>query len=161
MKAWRAAGLAMAGVLVLAGCRTSEGRAALPDSPSVVDVAMHDYRFDHQSTIPAGRVLFRIRNVGGVRHSLTLLPLTEDMPPIQEQLRGNERRFIIPQAVIKALLPGSRTTLAVELVPGGRYALVCFVKDDQGVSHALQGMASELRTPRNARDAMGSDKRPS
>jgi hypothetical protein len=33
----------------------------------------------------------------------------------------------------------------VDLVPGQRYALVCFARDAEDQSHALLGMATEFR----------------
>lgn len=106
---------------------------------------MADYRFHYGEAIAAGRVLFRVINTGSADHSLSLLPLTEDIPPIDEQLRGTERRAIVPLAAIKARPPGTATTVAVDLAPGVRYAMVCFVDDAEG-SHALRGMSSEFRT---------------
>lgn len=106
---------------------------------------MVDYRFEYDPLPASGRVLFRVTNSGNVNHSLSLLPLTDDIPPIDQQLRGTERRAIVPLAAIKARPPGAATTFAVDLVPGVRYAMVCFVEDGQGY-HALRGMTSEFRT---------------
>lgn len=140
--------LALACALALTACAVPQQRfAPLPAGPEVVDVRLDDYRFDYDSDIPSGRVLFRVRNTGSVPHSLYLLPLTEDMPPIDKQLRGSQRRAIIPLATIRPRPPGARTTFAVDLAPGIRHALVCFVDDDQGATHALRGMSSEFRTP--------------
>jgi hypothetical protein len=40
--------------------------------------------------------------------------------------------------------PGGNGAVAVDLGPG-RYALICFLTDDDGQSHALKGMATEFR----------------
>lgn len=145
MTAYAARLLALGCVLLLAGCQTPK-RAALPPVPGVVEVDMADNRFDYDPAIGSGRVLFRVTNTGTVPHSLSLLPLTDDIPPIDDQLHGTTRRTILPLAAIKARPPGTSTTFAVDLTPGVRYAMVCFVDDADGVPHALKGMNSEFRT---------------
>ncbi len=108
---------------------------------------MDEYRFVYDDNIPPGRVVFDVTNAGRIPHRLSLLPLTEDFPPIDVQVRGSERRFINPFAGIPPREPGERGTFAVELAPGVRYALVCFLVDDQdNQSHAVKGMTSEFRT---------------
>lgn len=124
-------------------CQPAE-RVAPPSGPEVVEVEMSDFSFRYDEPIASGRVLFRVSNTGKSGHSLSLIPLTDDIPPIDQQLRGSERRAISPLAAIKARPPGTRTTFAAELVPGVRYAMVCFVDDSNGV-HALRGMTSEFR----------------
>lgn len=104
---------------------------------------MAEYRFGHVANVPAGRQVFRITNIGAEPHSLVLVALTEDVPPILEQLRSDTRRGASTFAKVPTRQPGSRDIFAVEL-PAGRYGLVCFVTAADGVSHALKGMASEL-----------------
>lgn len=108
---------------------------------------MLDYRFDLDRSVPAGRVVFRIRNRGQVPHHLTMLPLPEDVPLIAEQLRGTQRRVVEPYAGIYEREPGDSGTFAVDLAPGRRYALICSVQDEDGQPHWRKGMAREFRTP--------------
>lgn len=132
--------------IVVGACQTSaEPDLPLTAGPPMVEVAMRDYRFDYLAEIPAGRVVFRVTNAGTVAHELRLRPLPEDMPPIEEQLRGSQRRIISPFAGVPALNPGESASFAVDLVPGRRYALLCFLRDDEGIVHATKGMASEFR----------------
>lgn len=105
---------------------------------------MTEYRFDHQAQIPPGRTVFRVVNAGGESHSLVLVGLDEDVPPIDEQLRSPNRRGVPTYAQVPERPPGSRDTFAVDLEPG-RYAFICFVRDSDGVSHADKGMSSEFR----------------
>lgn len=126
--------------------RTVGAVATLPPVPPVVDVAMDEFRFSYQGPVPAGRVVFRIRNAGSVKHRLTLLPLEEDVPPIEAQLRGAERRLVKPFAGVPVRRPGKTGTFAVDLAPGRRYAIICFLRDDDGRPHALKGMTGEFRT---------------
>lgn len=129
------------------GCgRSGPARAfeARP-APPVVGVTMQEYRFEHPPQIPSGRVIFEIRNSGREQHKLALLPLDEQLPPLDAQLRGSERRIITPFAGIPPRQPGRTGTFAVDLVPGQRYALVCFLSTPAGELHALKGMNAEFR----------------
>lgn len=139
------AGLSLASVT--GGCSGERpSQAVLPPPPHLVDVTMNEYGFVYNKDIPAGRVVFTVTNVGRIAHRLSLLPLADDFPPIDVQIRGSERRFINPFAGIPAREPGERGTFAVELAPGVRYAMVCLLVDDQdNQSHALKGMTSEFR----------------
>lgn len=120
------------------------GGAPLPPSPTSVDVVMTEYRFQHQTEFPPGRVVFRVVNAGAEPHSLILVELEEDVPPIDEQLRSADRRGAATYAQLPQRPPGSRDTFAVDLPPG-RYAFICFVRDAAGLSHSLKGMSSEFR----------------
>lgn len=131
--------------LLAASCNSSrDSGAPLPAGSPLVDVTMRDFAFEHVSEIPAGRVVFRVHNAGEAVHRAALLPLPEDLPPIDAQLRGTERRAIAPFAGIYDRTRGQKGTFAVDLVAGQRYAFVCFVIDEGG-SHALRGMSSEFR----------------
>lgn len=107
---------------------------------------MTEYRFTHPPEMPPGRMVFRVVNAGAEPHSLVLVGLEEDVPPIDEQLRSPNRRGAATFAQLPSRPPGSRDTFAVDLEPG-RYAFICFVQGSDGVSHALKGMSSEFRVP--------------
>lgn len=143
-----AAAVGLCAVLLLTSCQPSPPASAadLPQGPQIVEVTLTEYAFTYDPKITAGRVLFRVRNTGTVVHSLNMLPLTEDIPPIGEQIRGDRRLAVRPFAGFEALQPGADTSFAVDLAPGTRYAFLCFKADSQGVSHLLRGMNSEFRT---------------
>ncbi|HVL05109.1 MAG TPA: hypothetical protein VM388_03925 [Acidimicrobiales bacterium] len=105
---------------------------------------MTEYRFEHQVEIPPGRTVFRVVNAGAEPHSLVLVELEADVPPIDEQLRSPNRRGAPTYAQVPERPPGSRDTFAVDLGPG-RYAFICFVRGPDGVPHSLKGMSSEFR----------------
>lgn len=105
---------------------------------------MTDNAFQNPATVPTGRLVFRITNAGASDHSLVLVSLPEDLPPIVDQLLSDDRRGVPTFAKLPVRPPGSHDTFAVDLAPG-RYGLVCFVTDADGVSHAAKGMASEFR----------------
>lgn len=142
--------LAAAGLLAASCSPTGDGGrpADLPASPPVVAVTLREYRFHLDPDVPAGRVVFRIRNAGKVAHRPALLPLEEDLPPLDEQLRGPVRLAVSPFAGVRTRAPGARGAFAVDLVPGTRYGLICFIRDPDGSSHALKGMSFEFRAPR-------------
>lgn len=149
--------LAVAAVAVMCAgaCRSPAGGAgpALPSPPPVVDIAMgapQEYGFRYDRRVPGGRVLFRVANEGTVAHELVLLPLGEELPPIDAQLQGTTRAVVAPFAAVRPRRPGDYGMFAVDLVPGQRYALLCFIVDATGRSHALQGMSSEFRAGRGA-----------
>lgn len=142
--------LRLVGVVVVAatavGCSSGSDGAALPAGPPVVTVTMTEYDFDFSTPVPSGRVVFRFVNEGRIEHQPDLVPLPEDLPPIAEQLRGEQRAAIAPFAGIPPRQAGDVGSYAVDLVPGQRYAFICFAHDpDDDESHALKGMASEFR----------------
>jgi hypothetical protein len=116
----------------------------LPPSPQQLDVVMTEYAFQHLAELPPGRTVFQVRNAGSLPHSLVLVELPEDFPPLAEQLVSDVRRAVPTLAQVPERPPGSRDTFAVDLEPG-RYGLICFVMDPDGVLHARKGMSSELR----------------
>lgn len=141
-----AGSLAAVGVLGVTGMVPSSPiLPKLPPEPHVVTVGMVEYRLSYNPAIPSGRVVFRIANHGRLPHSLWVIPLPSDMPPINVQLHGSTRRLISPFAGVPVLAPGQSGTFAVDLVAGQRYGVVCFDQAPDGQSEALKGMASEFR----------------
>ena len=117
----------------------------MPPTTPVVNVTMREYRFDHDATIPRGRVVVRAVNAGTLLHRLVLLPLSDDLPPIDQLLRESERRVLVPLAGIPPQLPSKSGTFAVDLAPG-RYGMICtLMSRDGNETHAVKGMASEFR----------------
>ncbi len=107
---------------------------------------MVDHRFEFDHDVPAGRVVFRLKNAGRAPHQMTMLPLPDELPPIAEQLRGTERRLVEPFAGVYERKPGDTGTFAVDLVAGRRYAMICAVTAEDGEPHWKKGMATEFRT---------------
>lgn len=131
--------------VALSSCSKSVPAQPLPPAPPVVVVTMTEYRFEHPPVIPAGRVVFRFVNGGREEHRPSLKPLPEDMPPIDEQVRGPQRRVSVPFVGLGTLRPGQSDTFAVDLIAGARYGLICFAVAPDGEGHALKGMTSEFR----------------
>lgn len=106
---------------------------------------MKDNRFVFDRALPAGRVVFKVTNDDHLPHRLTVLPLADDLPPLDAQLHGDTRRAAAPFAGLPSQAPGSSDSFAVDLQPGGRYGFICFLQDADGISHALKGMNADLR----------------
>lgn len=67
------------------------------------------------------------------------------MCPIDVQLHRSERRSVIPFAGVPPVRPGDCAMFAVDLIPGVRYALVCFEEDGDGVCTRLRACSSGRR----------------
>lgn len=106
---------------------------------------MREYGFQYDArSMPRGRVIFRVRNLGHRRHELIFVSLPEDFPPIDVQLRSKTRRALGTVARLHPLRPGTDDAVAVDLAPG-RYAMLSFLRDPRGVPEARKGMNSEFR----------------
>lgn len=158
--AWRRVALVMTlstSPGLLGACISRGSAGALPAPSQLVDVTMRDYRYDFEPPSRPGRAVFRARNAGEVSHELRLLPLSDDIPPIEQQVMGEERREVPAFGRIHPRLPAGQGVFAVDLQPGQRYALVCFVYDRDGEVHARKGMVAEFRTPGQAPGRQGGD----
>ena len=134
-----------------AGCASdhSPEQVARPPAPEpvpVIRITMVDHGFELDAPVPAGRVVFRIENAGQSPHNLVMIPLGEDVPPIDVQLRGSERRLVEPFAGVYERASGDSGTFAVDLLAERRYALICTLSADDGQPHWMHGMATEFRT---------------
>lgn len=134
---------AMVAGLTLFGCR--HAAAPLPRTPSTVTFSLSEYRLGEQRVeVNRGRVVFNIKNEGGLGHQLTFFRIPEGLPgTLDEQLHSPRRLPASPLAVLPTLAPNGDTTIALDLEPG-RYGVVCFLKDDDGTVHALKGMNAEV-----------------
>ncbi len=138
----------LAFLTLLGGCTLAPPAVQyLPPPPAIVDVVQDDHRFSikPKGEIPSGRAVFRVHNRGQLTHDLSLVPLPEDMAPINDQLRSGDRRATPTLVRRPSHPPGGGDIFAVDLRPG-RYALLCFETDGTGdTPHALVGMAVEFR----------------
>ncbi len=130
------------GALVVAatGCG---GDPAPPPGPRYLDVAMSEFRFNVSGALRSGRTVITVRNVGQLQHEFILEELPADFPPFDQQIHSTQRRSL-PTLALARRDPGGSRTFAVDLKPG-RYAIVCFIHDPDGLTHALKGMDAELR----------------
>jgi hypothetical protein len=106
---------------------------------------MTDYRFVFDRRVSGDETLFRIRNVGHLAHQLKLFILPDDLPPLDAQLHGADRRILQPVVSLPVAPSGKAQEFVYDLAPGQRYGYICLLADPDGVSHALKGMNAELR----------------
>lgn len=143
--------LVLFATLLFDGCRDSSSDARLARrpfaGPSVVPVTLSEYRFGIGGSIPAGRVVFTFSNSGREIHHPSLVPLDENIPPIDVQIKGTERRTVDPLASLNDRAPGATGTFAVDLKPGQRYAFICYATASDGIVHGAKGMTFEFRAP--------------
>lgn len=141
-----AAAVMAAGCTALAGSTDeSSGEGSWPPSVPQIDITLQDDAIEVDRPVPGGRVVFRVHNAGSDRHRVTLMPLPEDLPPLDEQLAGDERRGVRPMGATNTRPPGQGTAFAVDLEQGRRYGLVCFERTDDGTVHARTGENAEFR----------------
>jgi hypothetical protein len=140
--AFAALGIA-AMAIICSGCGVASSEW-LPARPPVVTVKMREYAFVYSPTIPRGEVVFNVENVGHDNHQLVVVPLSPDIPPILQQVRGTVRRPVNPLAGIPDILPGTSDCFEVFLQQG-RYALMDLEYNSVGESDAALGMASEFQ----------------
>lgn len=134
---------ALAFLAAAASC-TNVGGAALPRGPAILNVDLRDYAFSADGDVPRGRVVVRADNEGREDHEILMVYVPAGVPPIAEQLAGEERRTVASIAQTARLPAGASGGFAVDLGPG-RYAFLCFVEAPDGTPHALKGMAWEFR----------------
>lgn len=137
--------VALGGTVVLA--EQLHSPAPAPDlMPQQVDVTMTEYRFEYAPPSQPGRTVFQVRNVGAEDHVFGLYLLPDDLPPIDEQLKGDERRGVDSPLELPVAEPGEVQTVGVDLVEGQRYAILCFLGSTaENQTHAVLGMNSEFR----------------
>lgn len=131
------------GVAVLALALLVAGCQAGARVPETAQVTLAEYRIEPPAAVEAGRVVFAVTNTGELEHELLVVRLPEDLPPLDEQLRGTNRRHVLPLAGLPPVPPGADATFAADLT-AGRYGLVCFLTDADGQPHALEGMNAEF-----------------
>lgn len=123
----------------------------VPEAGGEIVVRAVDFSFlDVPTTLPSGKVTFRLVNEGKERHMFIWARLTDDAPSINELVQMPEKKvdkFLAKELPeIPPVQPGetSTKTASANLTPG-RYGYVCFVfskKEKQ--PHALLGMLGEF-----------------
>lgn len=110
---------------------------------------MTEYRFVYERDLRPGRTVFEVVNIGKERHRFGVWRLPDDMPPIDVQLNSDVRRPINhPVADLPYQEPGERNVVAVDLLPGVRYAFLCLLPAADEVSHSVKGMTADFRIPK-------------
>jgi uncharacterized cupredoxin-like copper-binding protein len=135
-------GAALAGAFLVlglvGGCTASDPAAA----GSVVNVTLHDFRIDSESTSVSGDqdVIFRIDNQAPVTHEFVVV--RSDLPPDQLAIGSDglsvDEDQLDPMGEIGEVESGTIQTLALHLSPG-HYVFFCNLE-----GHYLGGMHGGL-----------------
>ena len=155
---WVPLALALALTLSLAACGSDddgtgatatttgeETTTTVASEGGVVNVVAVEYGFGGiDATLPAGETEFTFTNDGEEPHEMTLIPLTEDAPPLDELIKGSEKEaskyFAGKPEHTDAKAGEEGKSITVDLKPGV-YAYVCFVSTKQSEKpHAFLGM---------------------
>ena len=125
-----------------------------------VEIVGFDYAFKLPATMPAGLTTLRFRNDGKHRHELNIVQLKAGASLKQFIDAANAGTPLSPMIdrVVGVLFaePGARSpsALAVNLVPGGVYAVQCIFKDSSTApAHRRLGMFTSFTVTTNARAA--------
>jgi hypothetical protein len=67
---------------------------------------MREYRFEYDPSLGAGRTVFQVHNDGREGHVFGLYLLPDDLPPIEEQLKGENRQVVDALLELPRAQPG-------------------------------------------------------
>lgn len=90
-----------------------------------VKVKLSEFKIQSSvTTVPAGRVVFDVMNVGKMKHQFTVIHTHHSAATVLSKANPNDD---IPGAKgeISAILPGATRTLVIKNLKPGHYALVC------------------------------------
>jgi len=156
------ASLIVAAMISLASCRSdkpagdasttsaappSAGRTDAAEGANVVTVTASDYGFDAPAEIPAGLTTIRLVNQGPSLHHIQLMKLADGktLDDFLAALQGEHP----PTWAIPAGGPGppevGGTSISVEALEPGNYALICFIPAADGMPHVMKGMSRALK----------------
>jgi hypothetical protein len=120
--------------------------ASASDVPRRLDLVANEYGFTGPSTVAAGRRFVSIRNEGNKLHHVQLLRLTDDkqIGDVFTALRGEPSitrlpGWATPVGGPNGALPGATIESLVPLTVG-RYAVICWIRTEDGTPHFMRGM---------------------
>lgn len=137
-------------VLVLLGLSVGAVATGCAENPSFNEVTVvgTDYAFEMADTLPPGPTVFVLENRGAVRHEMGMGLLKEGLT-MEEAFAAEESGEDALEASVGFLYADaeeqSLRRLLVDLQPGRRYGLVCFLRDhpdapqhtDLGIHHSF------------------------
>lgn len=132
----------------LLDCRSRAADASASETPPrELLVTTADFAFDAPDTIESGWVRVRLLNRGSEPHHVQLVRL-RDGHTVQQLLDQMKEGNVAPSWALfvggpNVPKPGSTSEVAVELAPGN-YAMLCFIRSSDHVSHLAKGMTRLL-----------------
>jgi hypothetical protein len=159
----------LAAAITLASCRSDKpsgdaspasdappgaGQADAAGGPNVVTVTTSDYKFEAPDEIPAGLTAFHLVNRGPSLHHIQLMKF-EDGKTLDDfltALRGEHPPTWATLAGGPAPPEVGDTSISIEALEPGNYALICFIPSADGMPHVAKGMSRALKVvgPRRA-----------
>lgn len=128
-----------------AGCTSTGTDGPVPEAVPTVEVAVGDQDLSVEGPVPAGRVVFNVRNTGENTHRMVLFPLADDRPPIHDDIADDVERPMQVMAGVPPLAPGETTAFAVDLGDERRYGMVDTIEVADGRQYMDLGVATEFR----------------
>ena len=124
------------------------------DEPAQLTITATDFAFAVDGDLKPGTTEIRLDNDGQFDHHVQLLRIDGDQT-VQEAIaavEGPPPPWVTAYGGVSWLAPGESATV-VDSLPAGRYALVCFFDDPDGVPHFAKGMVAEFTLSGDENDA--------
>jgi hypothetical protein len=151
-----------AAIILLPSCRgdkpagdASTSSAAPPSaegegtagSPNVLTVTASDYGFDAPAETPAGLTEIRLVNKGPSLHHIQLMRLADGktLDDFLAALQGEQPPTWATPAGGPAPPEVGGTSVSIEALEPGNYAMICFIPAVDGMPHAMKGMTRALK----------------
>ncbi len=140
-------------VRILSGAIASSALAACAGAPASRDVEVTgtEYALVSPDSLPAGPARFHFRNTGRVAHEVAIARVKLGVPldsVLRMELRGDDvEKLYDPGDGLLYADAGEvvEAALAVDLLPGRDYALICTLPDSAKTPHSMRGMVRGLR----------------
>jgi len=115
-----------------------------PSATATVDIVVSDFAFDqHEYTVEAGTITFRVVNNGSVNHEVAFLPGGGDIPMTDDGHPDEDALEAAGAFELEAFGPDKICHATYELDPG-TYTLFCIVPIDGDHTHYDAGMRAKL-----------------
>ena len=116
------------------------------DTANAVDMDLVEYSFlFDESAAQDGDVVFYVANSGAQPHEIELMKLPDGVNAQDLRDREDVPAGVQTLGLFGPLDPGESRVLALaSKLDAGRYALVCYLSDPSGQSHAALGMVKDL-----------------
>ena len=114
---------------------------------NVVTVTARDYVFDAPAEIPTGLTAIRLVNQGPSLHHIQLMKLGDGktLDDYLAALQGEHPPAWATPVGGPAPPEVGDTTISIEALEDGNYALICFIPAADGMPHVMKGMSRALR----------------
>jgi len=114
---------------------------------NVVKVTASDYSFDAPAEIPAGLTAIHLVNKGPSLHHIQLMKLADGktLDDFLAALKGDHAPTWVTPAGGPAPPEVGGTSVSIEALEPGNYALICFIPAADGMPHVVKGMSRALK----------------